>query len=117
MTPPDDLRALAEKWQAEAEQHKKHGDSYRIGQGWGMGDCAAQLLHVLALAAAQQTPESPITAFQRWSERRARDRGPMTQDQYFLAEEAFFAAHPGKGPTSSTMAHETPAPRPEDTTP
>lgn len=47
--------------------------------------------------------QSPVLAFQAWAVERSATRGPMTQDEYFLAQEAFFAAHPGKGPTSSTM--------------
>jgi hypothetical protein len=56
----------------------------------------------------QPTEESPILAFQAWAERRTSIRRPLTQDEYFLAQEAFFAAHPGKGPTSSTMGDALP---------
>lgn len=54
---------------------------------------------------AERGEESPILAFQTWCERFVKDRGkPLTQDEYFLAQQAFYAAHPGKGPTSSLMA-------------
>lgn len=53
--------------------------------------------------------ESPILAFQAWADLRARTGRRMTQDEYFLAQEAFFAAHPGEGPTSSPMVSEAPA--------
>lgn len=50
------LKTLIEKWQLEGEQHKKHGDSYRIGQGWGLVDCADQLSALLA-DPASRSPE------------------------------------------------------------
>jgi hypothetical protein len=42
------MEALVVKWRAEAERHKKHGDCYRRGQGWGLLDCAEELLRALA---------------------------------------------------------------------
>lgn len=61
---------------------------------------------ILALldAAARAPQDSPVLAFQAWAERYTKDRGPLTQDQYFLAQQAFYAAHPGEGPTSTLMA-------------
>ena len=72
--------------------------------------CKTQRLLRAAAALLASTPapredESPILAFQTWAEkRRVALRGPMTQTEYFLAQEAFYAAHPGKGPTSTCMA-------------
>lgn len=40
-------RTLIEKWRDEAERHKKHGDCYRVGEGWGLGECADELEAVL----------------------------------------------------------------------
>lgn len=37
------LEALIQGWRAQAERHKKHGDCYRIGQGWGLEQCADEL--------------------------------------------------------------------------
>ena len=72
-----------------------------------------RLLSDAADTIEQERARSPILDFVAWAEQRAKIRGPMTQDQYFLAEEAFFAAHPGEHLTSSTMtAH--PPPTPED---
>ena len=42
------IEALLKKWREQAERHKKHGDSYRIGQGWGMVQCADELDALLA---------------------------------------------------------------------
>jgi hypothetical protein len=67
----------------------------------------------MARAALSVSPvdTSPVLAFQAWCEQRACLRGPMTQDQYFLAQEAFFAAHPGQGPTSTVMTSSPVAPQ------
>jgi hypothetical protein len=43
LSQPTDVKALIEKWRARAERHKKHGDCYRVGQGWGMDECADEL--------------------------------------------------------------------------
>lgn len=63
------------------------------------------------LRAPSEAPASPVLAFQTWAARRAASRGPMTQDEYQLAQEAFYAAHPGDGPHSALMAPEAPAPQ------
>ena len=47
-----EIRALIAKWIQEAERHEKHGDSYRRGQGWGLRDCADELLRLLRAAAS-----------------------------------------------------------------
>jgi hypothetical protein len=58
-----------------------------------------------ASLAVPPVAESPILAFQAWCERYVTDRGkPLTQDEYFIAQAAFFAAHPGEGPQSSTQS-------------
>jgi hypothetical protein len=41
--PPASVAALIAQWRERAERHKKHGDYYRIGQGWGFSDCADEL--------------------------------------------------------------------------
>lgn len=51
------LRDLVKKWEREAERHKIHGDSYRIGQGWAMSDCADELEALLA--ASPQPKDTP----------------------------------------------------------
>lgn len=48
------LVKLAEKWDAEAVRHKKHGDSYRVGQGWGMEQCATELQELLRPVSAPE---------------------------------------------------------------
>ena len=48
MTPLSQIEALLKEWREQAERHKKHGDSYRIGQGWGMVQCADELDALLA---------------------------------------------------------------------
>jgi hypothetical protein len=48
MAPPGEaLRELVAKWVFEAEQHRKHGDCYRVGQGWGLAQCADELAALL----------------------------------------------------------------------
>jgi hypothetical protein len=43
---------LVEKWRKDAARHKKHGDCYRVGEGWGLEECADELDALLV-----QTPE------------------------------------------------------------
>jgi CMP-N-acetylneuraminic acid synthetase len=54
------LQAAAERlrdiWRAESARHKKYGDCYRVGQGWGMEQCANELDAVLS-ASAGKAPE------------------------------------------------------------
>jgi hypothetical protein len=60
--------------------------------------------HLDALIAAVRAEQhgSPILAFQAWVEQRVAATGrPLTQDEYFLAQAAFYAAHPGDGPHST----------------
>jgi hypothetical protein len=59
-------------------------------------------------------PASAILDFDAWARRRVEaGRAPLTQDEYFIAQEAFYAAHPQKhGPTSSLTAAPAP-PRPQ----
>jgi len=52
------LGDLIEKWRAEAQRHAIHGDSYRVGQGWGLADCANQLEAALRGSPAA-VPEEP----------------------------------------------------------
>lgn len=57
-TDPAALLALAEQWRAEAERHTTHGDCYRVGQGWGLGQAADELEAAMALVA----PQEPLQA-------------------------------------------------------
>jgi hypothetical protein len=53
---PADAKALIEKWREKAEQHKKHGDCYRVGEGWALDQCADELEPVVqALEALRDT--------------------------------------------------------------
>ena len=52
---------------------------------------------------------SPVLAFQAWV---AAYHRPLTLDEYFITQAAFFAAHPGKGPTSNTMQEPSGEPSP-----
>lgn len=65
-----------------------------------------ELISLLREAASRlASQESPVLAFQTWVERTVADRGrKLTQDEYFIAQAAFFAAHPGEGPQSSTAS-------------
>jgi hypothetical protein len=47
--------------------------------------------------------ESPVLAFQDWLSGYTATHGKLDVDAYFLAQAAFFAAHPGRGPTSTVM--------------
>lgn len=44
------LGSLVELWRGVANRHKTHGDCYRVGQGWGMEQCADELEQVLGAA-------------------------------------------------------------------
>jgi hypothetical protein len=48
--PPDPVRELIARWREKAAQHAKHGDCYRVGQGWGLGEAADELDAALAAA-------------------------------------------------------------------
>ncbi len=51
----------------------------------------------------------PILDFQEWCSRYVKTLGrPLTQDEYFIAQAAFVAAHPSQGPLSSTMTEREP---------
>jgi len=54
-----------------------------------------------ALLSSPGRTESPILAFQEWLKKTGRS---LTQDEYFLAQSAFYAAHPGAGPHSTTAS-------------
>ena len=48
------LWQLVETWREKAERHGKHGVSYRIGQGWGLGEAADELTAALREAEGAQ---------------------------------------------------------------
>ena len=50
------LRELSNEWRQLAEQHKKHGDCYRVGEGWGLDRAANDLDAALASAEASPAP-------------------------------------------------------------
>jgi hypothetical protein len=54
------LRALVAKWRDQAERHKTHGDCYRIGEGWGINECADELDALLASSAPLVEQWRPI---------------------------------------------------------
>lgn len=50
------------------------------------------------------TESPPILDFEVWAERWCQDMGhKFTSAEYFVAQAAFYAAHPGEGPISHTM--------------
>jgi predicted Zn-ribbon and HTH transcriptional regulator len=44
-----ELQSLAAQWRTKAERHKEHGDAYRVGEGWGLVECADELEALLTL--------------------------------------------------------------------
>ena len=44
------LLALVKSWHTQAGLHKTHGDTYRIGQGWGLEQAANELDSALLAA-------------------------------------------------------------------
>ena len=54
-----ELRALVEKWRYDADRHKTHGDSYRIGQGWALDECADELAAALDASGWQPIESAP----------------------------------------------------------
>ena len=50
------IQQVIERWRHEAARHKKHGDSYRVGQGWGMEQCAEELVAALTPAPTGEQP-------------------------------------------------------------
>ena len=65
----------------------------------------AEIDRLRASALAPVAPESPVLAFDAWlTARIASGMRKLTQDEYSIAQAAFYAAHPWQGPTSSLMA-------------
>lgn len=62
------------------------------------------------------TQRSPVLDFHTWLEAYAATFGPLTQDEYAIAQSAFYFAHPGRGPQSSLMAS-TPPTKPQEPQP
>lgn len=51
--PADQVRKLIEKWNDDARRHSRNGDSYRIGEGWGLKACADELDALITSATPQ----------------------------------------------------------------
>lgn len=49
------LEKLAEKWRTDAERHRQYGDCYRIGEGWGIVECADELQKLLVALRSRGT--------------------------------------------------------------
>lgn len=55
--------------------------------------------------AEEPRPPDPIVACQAWCRQYVKDRGAkLTPNEYYIAQAAFIAAHPGQGPTSEVSA-------------
>lgn len=55
----DAIQALIQQWREKAERHRKHGDCYRVGQGWGLAECADELEALLTAEARVEPHASP----------------------------------------------------------
>jgi len=105
------LRALEAQWRKEADKAMEYDGI----EGFGGGKKASALRKCADELATLPLPpeqESPVLAFDAWLTAHVQATGKkLTQDEYFLAQAAFYAAHPGEGPQSALMA--PPAPEPE----
>lgn len=53
------LRAIVEQWRSEARRHAQFGDAYRVGQGWGLVQCADELeARITTLLLAEPPPDA-----------------------------------------------------------
>ena len=73
MTDADRARlvALISDWRKRADRHNRHGDSYRIGEGWGLTEAADELATLLPPVGQEEPRVAPV----------GQDASPVSPDQ------------------------------------